>query len=94
MAAIADELAEAVARATGQPSSVRRLTRRCRDTGAQARTRAGPVARIGTRLGTPADRYLIARDLPGLAASAALRFRGDTPHPEGGRLPALIALVS
>ena len=29
-----------------------------------------------------------------MAASDALRFRVDTPHPEGGRLPALIALVS
>ena len=28
-----------------------------------------------------------------MAASPALRFRGDTPHPEGGRLPALVALV-
>ena len=44
--------------------------------------------------GTLADRYLTGRGLPGLAASAALRFRGDTPHPEGGRLPAMIALVS
>lgn len=42
---------------------------------------------------TPADRYLIARGLPGLAASAALRFRADTPHPNGGRLAAMIALV-
>jgi putative DNA primase/helicase len=44
--------------------------------------------------GTPAERYLISRGLPALADSAALRFRADTPHPEGGRLPALIALVS
>ena len=43
---------------------------------------------------TLADRYLIRRALPGLAASPALRFRGDTPHPEGGRLPALLALVT
>ena len=43
---------------------------------------------------TPAERYLTARGLPGLAASPALRFRADTPHPEGGRYPALIALVS
>jgi putative DNA primase/helicase len=32
--------------------------------------------------------------LPGLAASPTLRFRADTPHPEGGRYPALIALVT
>jgi putative DNA primase/helicase len=44
--------------------------------------------------GTLADRYLTSRGLPELAASAALRFRGDTPHPEYARLPAMIALVS
>lgn len=44
-------------------------------------------------LGTPADRYLTRRGLPGLAASPALRFRADTPHPAGGRLPALIAVI-
>jgi phage/plasmid primase-like uncharacterized protein len=44
--------------------------------------------------GTPADRYLTGRGLPGLAASDALRFRGDCPHPEGGRYPAMVALVS
>jgi phage/plasmid primase-like uncharacterized protein len=44
-------------------------------------------------LGTPADRYLACRRLPGLAASAALRFRADCPHPDRSRLPALVALV-
>lgn len=44
--------------------------------------------------GTLADRYLTSRLLGGLATSPALRFRGDTPHPEGARLPALIALVT
>jgi len=44
--------------------------------------------------GTLADRYLAARGLPGLAASPALRIRMDTPHPEGGWMPALIALVT
>ena len=44
--------------------------------------------------GTLADSYLAGRALPGLAGSAALRFRADTPHPEGGQLPAMIALVS
>jgi putative DNA primase/helicase len=43
--------------------------------------------------GTAAERYLSLRKLPGLAASPALRFRADCPHPNGGRLPALIALV-
>jgi len=44
-------------------------------------------------VGTIADTYLTGRALPGLAASSALRFRGDCHHPEGGRLPALVALV-
>lgn len=44
--------------------------------------------------GTPADHYLTARALPGLATSSVLRFLGACPHPEGGRLPALMALVS
>lgn len=44
--------------------------------------------------GTIADRYLCARGLPGLAALAALRFRGDCPYPEGGKLPAMVALVA
>ena len=45
-------------------------------------------------IGTLADAYLIRRGLPGLAESSALRFRADTHHPEGGRYPALFALVS
>ena len=43
--------------------------------------------------GTLAERYLAGRGLPELAVSPALRFRTDTPHPEGDRLPALLALV-
>ena len=43
--------------------------------------------------GTIADAYLTGRALGGLAASSVLRFRGDCPHPEGGKLPALVALV-
>lgn len=42
---------------------------------------------------TPADTYLTGRGLPGLVVSDALRFRADTPHPEGGRRPALLAEV-
>jgi hypothetical protein len=46
-------------------------------------------------VGTPADQYLTAvRGLPGLAASPVLRFRTDMPHPAGGRLPALVAIVT
>jgi putative DNA primase/helicase len=44
-------------------------------------------------IGTLADQYLVARGLPGLAASPVLRFRADMPHPEHPRLPALVALV-
>lgn len=43
--------------------------------------------------GTLADTYLVLRGLPDLAASTALRYRDDCHHPQGGRLPALIALV-
>lgn len=42
----------------------------------------------------PAGRYLARRGLPALLASLALRFRADCPHPAGGRMPALLALVS
>jgi putative DNA primase/helicase len=45
-------------------------------------------------IGTLTDRYLTGRLLAGLAASPALRYRDDAPHPEGGRLPAMIALVT
>jgi putative DNA primase/helicase len=60
-----------------------------RATAAALRTWNGAAAASGT----PADAYLIRRGLPGLAASPALRFRGDCSHPEGGRYPALVALV-
>lgn len=43
--------------------------------------------------GTLAAIYLAWRSLPDLAASPALRFRGDATHPEGGRLPALVAQI-
>ena len=43
--------------------------------------------------GTIVDAYLTGRALPGLAASSALRFRGDCHHPGGGSLPAMVALV-
>ena len=42
---------------------------------------------------TIVDAYLTGRALSGLAASPALRFRGDCPHPEGGRHPAMVASV-
>ena len=46
-------------------------------------------------IGTPADAYLARRALPGLAASASLRWRPDVAHPSGGgvRHPAMLALV-
>lgn len=42
---------------------------------------------------TIAATYLASRGLAGLEVSDALRFRGDTPHPSGGTLPAMMALV-
>ncbi len=90
-----DALAEAVASATGQERQPRQpdkddaaLRQRKQDR-ALALWRGSEPAR-----GTPAELYLTARALPALAASSALRFRADTPHPEGGRYSALIALVS
>jgi putative DNA primase/helicase len=56
---------------------------------AAARLWSGSAAAVGTI----ADAYLTGRALPGLAASPSLRFRGDCHHPEGGRLPAMIAEV-
>ena len=44
--------------------------------------------------GTPAELYLRRRGLADLSRSAALRFRPDCPHPEGGRLQAMIAAVT
>ncbi len=43
--------------------------------------------------GTPAAVYLATRGLLGLAASPALRWRADCPHPAGGRLPALLGRI-
>ena len=44
--------------------------------------------------GTLAARYLTLRGIGFLATSTALRFRPDCHHPEGGRLPAMVALVT
>jgi putative DNA primase/helicase len=90
-----DALVEAVVRATGQERQ--REPRDDRDLAASRQRKQDAALRLWrgseSATGTPADRYLTARGLPGLAAAHALRFRSDTPHPEGGKLPALIALV-
>jgi phage/plasmid primase-like uncharacterized protein len=49
---------------------------------------SGPVS------GTPAEAYLTSRGIPRLVSSAALRFCPDVSHPEGGRYPAMVALIS
>jgi phage/plasmid primase-like uncharacterized protein len=91
-----DGLADAVARATG--SEARPSLEAARDRTASRQRKQEAALRLwrGSEpaVGTPADTYLTARGLEGLAASAALRFRGDTSHPEGGRFPAMIAIVS
>ena len=43
--------------------------------------------------GTPVQRYLARRGLPWLAQNEAIRFRADTSHPKGGKLPAMVALI-
>jgi putative DNA primase/helicase len=43
--------------------------------------------------GTPAASYLARRGLPWLTGHDHIRYRLDTPHPGGGTLPALVALV-
>jgi phage/plasmid primase-like uncharacterized protein len=90
-----DALADAAARATGQER--RPEPRDDHDAHAVRQRKQDAALKLwrGSEpaTGTAADRYLAARGLTGLAASPALRFRGDTWHPEGGRLPALIALV-
>ena len=44
-------------------------------------------------VGTAAARYFANRGIDHAANSAALRFRGDCSHPDGGRFPAMVALV-
>jgi putative DNA primase/helicase len=90
-----DALAEAMKRATGQEpqrephgdSNIVAVRQRTQDAALRLWRGSEPAT------GTPADVYLTRRGLSGLAASPALRFRGDVPHPEGGRLPALVGLV-
>jgi hypothetical protein len=45
-------------------------------------------------VGTPAATYLSRRGLTDLASSPTLRFCADCPHPEGGKFPAMVALVT
>jgi putative DNA primase/helicase len=89
-----DDLANAVMSATGQ--HVRSIESDVAGADVAARNLKRALAMWGGSEPAPdtlADRYLTGRGLPGLAASPALRYRADTPHPEGGRLPAMIALV-
>lgn len=73
-------------------------TRTLPSAGTDSRRRQGAALRLAEgslpAAGTLADIYLTGRGLPGLAASPVLRYRQDTPHPEGGKLPALVALVA
>lgn len=92
-----DQLSDALARAAGadwtppdkMPDDGTAEAKRARKQAAALRlwSRGTPAT------GTPADRYLTGRALPGLAGSAALRFLDPCPHPEGGTRPALLARV-
>jgi putative DNA primase/helicase len=89
-------LADAVARATGQEHQPARqddgdaaaVRQRKQDAALRLWRGSEPAT------GTAADAYLTRRGLTGLAASPALRFRGDTPHPEGGKRLAMVCDVS
>ena len=92
-----DALADAVARVSGgfwQPPP--RQDRA--DNAAQRERKQAAALRLWNSSepapDTLADTYLAARGLAALATSSVLGFRSDTPHPEGGSLPAMIALVS
>ena len=91
-----DALSEAAARAMGRDRQPDRYDNR--DVAAIRQRKQDTALRLWrgseSAVCTLADRYLTARGLAGVAASTALHFRADTPHPEGGRLPAMIALVS
>jgi putative DNA primase/helicase len=88
------DLTAAVAKAIGQPSSAPQVEVDAAASRERRRERALSLwCGSEPATGTLADRYLTARGLSGLAASPSLRFRADCPHPEGGRLPALMALV-
>jgi putative DNA primase/helicase len=91
-----DALTEAVARKVGEECKTARRDdpdeaarrQRNQDRALSLWKGSEPAAR------TSVDRYLTARGLPALASSLALRFRADAPHPEGGRYPTMVALVS
>jgi putative DNA primase/helicase len=88
------DLVKAVARVAGQPSPTPQSVADAPATRNRKQEFALSLWQESkSATGTLADRYLSGRGLPGLAASSALRFRGDCPHPEYSRLPALIALV-
>ncbi len=88
-------LVEAVARATGREArhgrrnDSEKAVARLRKAEAALRLWSGSEPAAGTLVAI----YLAGRGLPAWSASSALRFRRDTPHPEGGRFPAMVALV-
>ena len=89
-------IADAVVRAVGGAWTPPAATTPADDTAARQRKQEAAACLWNgstPAAGTIADAYLTGRALPGLAASPSLRFRGDCHHPEGGRLPALVALV-
>jgi putative DNA primase/helicase len=93
-----DALADALARVTGADNKPAERATENQDDAARRAVATADALKIWagstTAMHTLADAYLTRRTLPGLAASAALRFRGDCHHPEQrGRYPALVALV-
>jgi phage/plasmid primase-like uncharacterized protein len=93
-----DALADALARVTGANNNPAERATVSQDDAARRERATADALKIWAgstiALHTLADAYSTRRALPGLAASASLRFRGDCHHPEQrGRYPALVALV-
>jgi putative DNA primase/helicase len=91
--AIADAVTRAVGGAWAPPSAALSPDDPAAAQRRQAKALSLWAGSVPAAVGTLADTYLTARALPGLALSLALRFRADCPHPEGGRLPAMVAEV-
>lgn len=93
----ADVLDDALTRALGADwkpparlSEADMATQRAGKQAAAARLFAGSTRTLAS---DPFGCYLTRRGLSSFVGRPTLRYRGDCPHPEGGRLPAMVAEV-